>query len=174
MDFNCDRQAKNDFTASTANYLKEKNWDFAYFESDTEGNLVPYGSPDADIHSHMDLYIVLYSGCTAVKTYAVELKERWGRYVSTAYGGDGQEGWMYNIPKDGYFKTEEKKGRTPLFCNLYPDGVLTIWNISRITPSSVIIKDIKGINIDPDSPKRPQQRLQLYNKDGITIKRLRG
>lgn len=177
LDFNCDRRAKCDFTASTANYLRQK-WgsDFAFYESDKEGNLVPFGSEYSDIHSHMDLYIVLYSAWTAVVTYAVELKERQGRYTSKSYGEEGQEGWMYNIPKDTYFKKEMDAGRKPLFANLYPDSAITIWNIAKISPENIgsTTKMIKGINIDPLSPKREQERLLLMNKDGITIPRIQG
>ena len=175
LDFNCDRQAKCDWTASTAQYLEE-HWkgDYKFFESDRNGNLVPFGDKSAYEQSHMDVYLTIYSAYTPVRTYAVELKERLGRYISTYYGEEGQEGWMYNIPKDNYFKAEIKAGRIPLFSNLYPDSAITIWNISKIAPENIgrTTKNIKKVNIDPDSQKIPQDRLLLMNKDGITIRRI--
>lgn len=175
LNFNCDRQAKCDWTASTAQYLEE-HWkgDYKFFESDKDGNLVPFGDKSAFVNSHMDVYLVLYSAFTPVITYAVELKERLGIYTSKYYGEEGQEGWMYNIPKDGYLKDEMKAGRIPLFSNLYPDSAITIWNISKISPKNIgmTTKNIKKVNIDPDSKKIPQDRLLLKNKDGITIRRI--
>lgn len=173
LDFDCDWKAKCDWTASTSQYLNE-HWggDYKFYESDTDGNLVPFGDATANRKSHMDLYLVLYSAYTPIVTYAVELKER--TYLSTQYGNEGQEGWMYNIPKDGYFRKEMKAGRVPLFSNLYPDSAITIWNVKKISPENIgrTTKMIKGITIDPDSRKRPQERLLLMNKDGITIRRV--
>lgn len=181
LDFNCDRKAKDDWTASTASYLDNKwcsnasDYGYKFFESTTTGELVPYGDPTADIHSHMDLYLTLYKGLTPVLTYAIELKERWGRYVSTLYGEEGDdEGWMYNEEKGEYFEREIELGRIPVFSNLYPDNKITIWNLLRIPEENIhhMVKPIKKINIDPNSKKEEQARNGLMNKDGMMIDRI--
>ena len=175
LDFNCDRKAKNDFTASTYSYFTTHYPQYTaitYYEADKWGNLIPYGDPRAYEQAHIDTYIKLESSARTI-TYSVELKERWGRYISTYYGEEGQEGWVYNYEKDGWLMDEVEKGRIPLFCNEYPDDKMTIWNILKVDKSHNIRKAIKKVNIDPNSERKVQDRIQLWNKDGITIERIR-
>ena len=175
LNFNCDRQAKNDFTASTYDYLTSNFPQFtgiSYFEADEDGDLVPYGDWRASDTARTDVYMALSSKNTDI-TYACELKERWGSYTSTYYGEPGGEGWIYNIEKDESLQKEEERGFVPLFANLYPDDKITIWRIDNVDRTDIITKDIKKVNIDPNSPRIPQKRLQLWNKDGKTIRRIR-
>lgn len=175
MGFDCDRQAKNDFTASTYAYLTMMypKYNVKYFEADADGDLVPYGTWQASLTAPLDVYIELYNDTTDI-VYSVEIKERWGNYTSTSYGNPGQEGWMYNPPKDEKLQRERKEGRIPLFCNLYPDGLLTIWRVDNVNREDILLKDIRKINIDPNSRTCKQKRYQLWNKDGKTIKRIKG
>lgn len=176
FNFNCDRPAKNDFTASTYDYLTKhfpQYTGISYYEADDDGDLVPYGDWRASSTAHTDLYMELSSTARTIM-YAIELKERWGRYISTYYGEEGQEGWVYNYEKDGWLMDEAEKGCIPLFCNEYPDNKMTIWNILKVDKSHSIQKSIKKVNIDPNSERRVQDRIQLWNKDGITIERIRG
>ena len=175
LNFNCDRQAKNDFTASTFAYITSScpDWSVSYFEWDSTGTEIPYGDERSYEQSHMDVGMRL-TNSSSTHTYVAEIKER--TYNSTAYGKEGdKEGWMYNIPKDKYLHNEQEKGNIPLFSNLYKDGVVAIWNMSKVHPDKeVLVKDIKKINIDPHSKKIPQERLQLWNRDATMIKRKRG
>lgn len=177
LDFSCDRPAKNDFTASTYSHFLTAcpEWVATYYEWDKDGNVVPYGDPSASEQSHLDIMIKMDNRNDGrTKFYGAEIKERLGKYISTYYGEEGQEGWMYNLPKDTYLQMAANRGIIPLFANLYPDQKVTIWNIKKVKRSDTITKDIKRINIDPDSKKIPQERLQLWNKDGTTIRRING
>lgn len=176
LNFDCDRQAKCDYTASTYDYFRSYYPQFTaitFFEADEEGNLIPFGDKRAYQQAHIDVYTLLESERTAY-TYSTEIKERWGRYVSDFYGEEGKEGWVYNIEKDDWLEKENDKGRIPLFANLYPDDKITIWNINKVDKSQHIHKAIKKVNIDPDSPRKVQERIQLWNKDGKTIRRIKG
>ncbi len=176
MDFNCDRQAKNDFTASTTAHITKFHPQYTgitFMEADNDGDLVPYGDWRASTTAHTDVYMALSTSATDI-TYACELKERWGRYTSTYYGEEGGEGWIYNIEKDEWLQKERDNGRIPLFANLYPDNKITIWRIDNVNRTDIITKNIKKVNIDPNSQRIPQKRLQLWNKDGKTIERIRG
>lgn len=176
LNFNCDRQAKNDFTASTYDYLTKTfpEWTgITYYEADDDGDLVPYGDWRASTTARTDVYMELSSTMRDIM-YACELKERWGRYTSTYYGEEGGEGWILNIEKDDSLEEERNKGYIPLYVNLYPDNKLTIWRIDNVDRNDVITKEIRKINIDPNSKRIPQQRLQLWNRDGKMIERIRG
>ena len=125
--FSCDRQSKYDFTASTVNYIAEKynNAVIVFKEFDKNGLLVDFDSPDSHQQSRTDLVMFINDYC-----YVVELKERWGKYTSNFYGKDeDEEGWMLNKDK----VTELKRlSAIPLYVNLYPDGVVRIWNLDKI------------------------------------------
>jgi hypothetical protein len=175
LNFNCDRPAKCDFTASTTDYVTVYYPQFTgitYYEADDDGDLVPFGDLRASSTAHIDVYMELSSDSTDI-TYAIELKERWGKYTSTYYGEEGGEGWVYNIEKDDWLLKEKDNGRIPLFANLYPDDKITIWRIDNVDRTDIIEKPIKRVNIDPDSQRVTQKRLQLWNKDGKTIRRIR-
>lgn len=181
LDFNCDRQSKDIFTATTFNVLTSNTKYSAYtsitfYERDINGNLVPYGEGKEYQQDHIDIFIILKSDTETVKI-ATELKERWGIYVSDFYGKDEQDkGWVLNIPKDYWLMEMAKEGWIPWYSNLYPDGVLRIWNLKNIilTEDTLTELPIKKVNIDPDSPRIMQTRQQLWNRQGKTFKIIRG
>ena len=68
-----------------------------------------------------------------------------------------------------------KQGWVPWYSNIYPDGVLRIWNLNDITLTNDTLTElaIKKVNIDPDSPRIMQTRQQLWNKQGKAYKVVR-
>ena len=169
--FECDKQSKYDFTASTINYLQEKYYDkdmtVVFKELDKYGNIVEFNSPYANPQSRTDL-IMFFNGVA----YSIELKERWGRYTSNYYGEEGcKEGWMLNIDKEEELK--KNKNYIPLYVNLYPDNVVRTWNLNNIKHYSTITKDICKTTV-VESEKKTQNRYELWNKDGKSFKRIIG
>lgn len=174
--FDCDRQAKYDFTASTAQYWSNTTDPslLGFYEMTSAGTLVPFGSEEADEKSHMDLYIH-YSAMTDndlydVLKYAVELKER--TYNSNT-GFLISKGSFINPKKIESIKQET--GVTHLWAELYPDDVIRIWNLSKIDLDSIrfVPSRIKRYDIY-DGPKIPQKRGLLPVDKAITIRRVRG
>lgn len=168
-DFNCDRQAKNDFTASTTAYLAEQGnpYRFDYYEQSVSGDLVPYGDADASTTSHIDIYMD-YITSAYTKRYAVEIKERI-KYTSSAFTQ-----WYYNIPKDRWLQSAKDAGYIPLFVNLYPDGVIDIWNLTKVDTDGVVVVPLKKVEINPDSPRVEQERLLLPSDKAKRIRRVKG
>ena len=169
--FSCDRQSKYDFTASTVAFLSEwaKNKDLliVFKEEDKNGALVDFDSEISNDKCRTDLVMFLNG-----YPYIIELKERWGKYNSTYYGKEGdKEGWMLNIDKYNVLKS--KKDAIPLYVNLYPDGQVRIWNINKIDELNTITKNI-GTYTVMDSEKKEQDRYEVWNKDAVTIPRVRG
>ncbi len=177
MDFNCDRPSKDVFTATTyhlitANTKYSAYTSITFYERDEDGKLVPYGQGKENEQDHIDIFIVLKSDTETIKI-ANELKERWGIYVSDFYGKDGQDkGWVLNIPKNYWLLEMAKDGWIPWYSNIYPDGVLRIWNLNNIilTKDTLTELPIKKVNIDPDSPRIMQTRQQLWNRQGKAYK----
>lgn len=174
--FDCDRQAKYDFTASTAQYWSNTTDPslLGFYEMTSAGTLVPFGSEEADDKSHMDLYIH-YSAMTNgdlydVLKYAVELKER--TYNSNT-GFLISKGSFINPKKIESIRQET--GVTHLWAELYPDDVIRIWNLSKIDLDSIrfVPSRIKRYDIY-NGPKIPQKRGLLPVDKAITIRRVRG
>lgn len=167
--FKCDRQSKYDFTASTVSFLSQwagnKDVCVVFKEQDADGNLVEFDSPDSFEKSRTDLIMFINN-----QPYIVELKERWGKYHSDYYGKEGQEGWMLNIDKVNELS---KIDGIPLYVNLYPDGVVRLWNLNKVTDFHTITKNIHKTTV-MDSEVKKQDRYELFNKDAVTIPRLKG
>ena len=168
--FCCDRQSKYDFTASTVTYIKDKFTDrkayVVFKELDVDGNLVAFDSDDSYDKSRTDL-IMFYND---VK-YVIELKERWGKYTSDYYGKeDDAEGWMLNIDK---VEELNKIDAIPLYVNLYPDGVVRVWNLNNISDFQTITKNIHKTTV-VESEIKTQERYEVWNKDSKVIKRVKG
>lgn len=171
--FECDRQSKYDYTASTVNYLKDKYngriMVVVFKELDRKGNEIPFDSGDADSKSKSDL--VMYFNGTR---YIIEIKERLNpKYHSEYYGKKGdKEGWMLNIDKYHYLKNY--KNAIPLYGNLFLDGWVRIWNLDKIDNNfNIITKPINKYTVK-DSEIINQDRYEVWNSDAITIKRVRG
>lgn len=168
--FNCDRPSKYSFTASTVNYLsstvKDKDITVVFKEFDDNGNLVEFDSPDASTTSRSDL-VMFYNDVP----YIVELKERWGRYTSTAYGEEGSEGWMLNVDKQ--IELTKQNWAIPLYVNLFPDGVIRAWNLNRIGDYTTVTKGIHKTTV-MESERITQTRYEVWNKDSKTYKRIEG
>lgn len=181
MDFNCDRPSKDVFTATTyhlitANTKYSAYTSVTYYERDEAGNFVPYGQGKENEQDHIDIFLILKSKDNILKI-AIELKERWGKYVSDYYGKEGdKEGWVLNIPKNYWLMEMAKDGWIPWYSNIYPDGMLRIWNLKNIilTEDTLTELPIKKVNIDPDSPRIMQTRQQLWNRQGKTYKTIKG
>ena len=168
-DFRCDEQSKLDFTNSTKPYISTHypQWVVSFYGVDKNGDAVPMA--DSFEQSHLDLYIKCTNKNSGTNvTYAAELKERWKPYTSTSYGGEGQEGWIYNIEKDGWLNDAAKKGFTPLYVNLYEDGVIRVWNINKIDSENlpVVEKEIHKYTVK-QSPKIKQTRYTLANAQAV-------
>ena len=169
--YNCDRQSKYDFTASTVSYLcaayGDKVKSIIFKEFDENNNLVEFDSKYSSTTSRSDL-VMYYNG----KPYIIELKERWGKYHSNFYGKeDDEEGWMLNIPKK-----EELLGQNwaiPLYVNLYPDGVVRLWNLNKINKYNTINHNIANSTVE-DKGRRDQDRYEVWNKDSKVIQRIKG
>ena len=168
LNFDCDRPAKNDFTASTLNYWREKgaNGDLKFFEMTSANTLVPYGDERAFPQSRFDVYIC-YEGQV---WYAVELKER---NIPHDYSLTVTEGAYMNPEKRELIQPLKDKGYTPIWCELYVDGIIRIWNLSTIDVNTLQTKEsrIKKINIDPNSHKQQQLRYLLPISAATTYKR---
>jgi hypothetical protein len=167
--YECDRQSKYDFTASTVSYLIE-NFNpksIIFKEFDENGNEVDFDSPLSSTVSHTDL-VMYYNG----HPYLIELKERWGKYISTYYGKDGDdEGWFLNIPKKEELTNQQ--WATPLYVNLYPDGIVRLWNLRKIDHYNTLNKVIDNSTVE-DKGKKEQNRYDVWNRDSIAINRIKG
>ena len=176
-DFDCDRQAKRDFTASTVSYWKEKGKDtsrLAFWEKTKAGTLVPFDSPDADRESRLDVYIC-YSAVTdgrldAVLWWSAELKER--SYPSTA---------NFFITGGSYLNTEkieamkEEPDYAHIWVELYSDGKIRLWNLTHIDIGELpeVWSGIKRYTVK-NGPRIRQKRRLLPISKAIEIKRERG
>lgn len=169
--YECDRQSKYDFTASTVAYLCEiygnKVKSIIFKEFDAHGNEVEFDSPYSCVESRTDL-VMYYND----HPYVIELKERWGGYHSNYYGKEGdKEGWFLNIQKK--IQLLDQKWAIPLYVNLFPDGVIRLWNLRKITDFPEHNHTI-GIKTVEDKGRKIQKRNGLWNKDSTTIKRISG
>ena len=168
--FNCDRQSKYDFTASTNTYLFEEMGDnlisIEYYEYDKQGNLVEFDSENVDSQSRTDLAFFVNG-----KRVNTELKERWSEYHSNYYGkDDDKEGWMLNIDKVEQLTSKEG---IPLYVNLFEDGYIRFWNLNKIPEFTTITKNIAKTTVI-QSEKILQDRYQLWNRDSKLIPRIKG
>lgn len=175
--YSIDRQSKNDFTATTYNYITTHYpcWTgITFYETNNNNELVPYGDPSVPENEHLDVYIDLRSKNTHI-IYACELKERWGDYVSTYYGKDGQEkGWMYNPEKKRWLEDQIDNGYIPLYVNLYPDQKIRIWNILNIEVGEAREFDVPNSTVEPEKGRAKKKRYELWNNQGIIIDRIKG
>lgn len=172
--FNCDRQSKFDYTASTINFLliamgsKLKTVEF--YEYDKDGNLVEFNSDKVDDKSRTDIVIIINKSSRV----NAELKERWQpKYNHLTYGKEGdKEGWMLNIDK-----AEEllKKEGLPLYVNLFQDGWIRSWDLSKIPDfkDTTMTKNIAKTTVIK-SEKISQSRYQVWNKDCKLYERIKG
>lgn len=169
--FSCDRQSKYDFSASTVSYLSRlypnKDISVVFKEFKDDGTLVDFDSNESSTVSSSDLVMYFNN-----QPYIIELKERWGKYTSDCYGKDGdKEGWMLNIEKQQSLTSQN--WAIPLYVNLYPDGVVRLWNLNKINNYNTINKDISEKTV-MESNKRNQNRYEVWNKDSTAFKRLKG
>lgn len=168
--FQCDRQSKYDFTASTVNYISsigKKNVKIRFYEFDEDGHMVEFDSPQSSTTSRSDL-VMDYNG----SLYKIELKERKGKYVSDYYGKDGDsEGWMLNIEKKDELLNDASY--IPLYVNLYPDNKVRLWNLNKIEEYDKMKKDISRYTVAA-SEKRTQNRLGVWNRDSKLFERVKG
>lgn len=144
--FSCDRQAKEDFTASTLNYFSG-NPSLSFFECDNDNNLVPFNSNSASTTSRMDVTIV-YSGDNHCLSWRVELKER--QHPSSTYTEV-----FINPEKVEEINRMKASGENCLWCELYTDDKIAIWNLNKIDLLSL------------PTVTKPIPRYTVYNSEKI-------
>ena len=176
LNFDCDRPAKNDFTATTYNLATglTNYGSIEYYEGkkkcvESPDDLVPYGSLDANEKSHYDIWMKYTTNDGSRIWYVFELKERNNPsdYYPTAF---------INEEKWPEFVTYRDKGIIPCWVELYTDNKIRIWNL-RTTDFCHLkcsMRFIKQINIDPDSPKKMQIRREIPMEWGNLLERLNG
>lgn len=168
LNFDCDRPAKNDFTASTIAFCKTLNSFSAavFYETDKYQNLVPYGDPRAKIEAHYDIWMD-YITSAWTQRYVFELKERGHNSNSFSTAFINEEKWPAFIPL-------RESGIIPMWVELYEDGLIRIWNLKDVDFTSLPLtqKWIKKINIDPNSKKQLQWRREISMQSGMTISRI--
>ena len=168
-DFMCDRPAKNDFTASTVMYLEKKGYfkPCYWYEENKYGELVPFGDNDADPCSRVDLFLKY-----GENIYVIELKERRIPSDNVHFITSGS---FYNYEKNEVFQEYKEQGYIPLFADLYPDGVIRVWNMGRINASELAsaATSIRRWTVDPFSPKTSQKRLLLPVSAAVEYKRIK-
>lgn len=171
--FSCDRQSKYDFTASTINYIiqttENKDIEIVFKEFDENGKLIPFDSDKSSTTSDSDL-VMFYNN----HPYLIELKERKGIYTSEFYGKEGdKEGWMLNIKKEK--DLQNQKWAIPLYVNLFPDGIIRLWNLNKIkiNKDKKLEKNINEYTVAV-SEKKKQKRYEVWNKDSKVIQRVKG
>lgn len=167
---NCDRQSKCDFTASTYNYYVQNGYPVPeYLEMDKNGNLIPFGSPEANGSSREDVFL------------------RWGNIVK-AY--EIKE--CYDYPSNIYFKVldgcicDDKKfpafdelyaasGITTSWVELYTDDKIRIWPLYKMDKENLPRAPFRfrKWGIKKNSPKIVEIRPKLDVKDAIMIDRIR-
>lgn len=123
--FECDREAKNDLTASTIAYL---NYDpsIRFWETTEDGKLVPYGDPRADTTADYDLYME-YKGFL----FAEEAKGREHGHMHHLVTAS-TEGEMLEIKKKEDTQRLIKQGFVCYWIVLYSDGKIRIWNLNKL------------------------------------------
>lgn len=167
--FDCDRQAKNDFTASTTAYDIEGDFPgyFVFYEEDCNHNLVPYGE-NASITSHYDIWADYITSAWTQK-YVFELKDR--DCTSTTY-----DTAFINEEKLDGFDNYIKQGVLPIWVELYTDGIIRFWNMSKVDISKLErdTKYFKKKNVIQNSPIIKQERLLIPMTMGKTIRRIKG
>ena len=158
LNWDCDRKAKCDFTASTVNYWRERGAEgqLRFWEATSAATLVPFGDNRAYPQSRFDVYFSYDDRIW----YAVEIKER---TRPSDYERTIEEGAFMNKEKKDLIQPLKDKGYIPIWCELYPDGVIRVWNLKKIDVDSLptTTASIKRITIDPDSKKKPQLRFLL-------------
>lgn len=167
--FTGDRQAKNDFTASTIQFLERTGYlaPTTFYEQNTYGDLIPYGDDDADPRARIDIY--MRYGNTY---YAIEIKER-------QYPSDTDffivSGCYYNYEKEEVLKTYQKAGFIPLWVELYPDGIIRLWNVSNIKASELPVERryIPRYTCVPSAGKKCQERPLLPVSAATKYKRVK-
>lgn len=176
--FTCDETSKKEFINATTKYWEENAPQFSlqwYGVNNNEGTtdftLVQLGKESDE--SRLDLGMTAsYEGITI--TYIFELKER--NYTSEEYGAKPNgEGWFFNIEKSDVLKKAASKGFVPIYVNLYPDDIIRIWNINKVTRErngvfETITKPINKYYVK-ESEKILQNRYHLMNNEGVTYKR---
>lgn len=126
-EFDGDRLAKNDLTASTLQQLFKNDKNVSFWERTITGELVPYG--DARAHRSRDgydLYVHYFSFWIAI-----EMKSRnfgHNNYLVTA----STEGEMFEVLKCEKTKELQEKGFMCWWASVYNDGKIRIWQLDYI------------------------------------------
>ena len=168
LDWNCDRKAKSDFTASTLNYWRESGaeGELLFWEMTSASTFVPFGHKDAYPQSRFDIYMSYEDRVW----YAIELKER---NNPSDFKYTVEEGAFMNGEKKNLIQPLKDQGYIPIWCELYTDKKMRIWNLNNIDTDSLQHKEykIKTVTIDPDAVKITQTRYLLPISAATIIRR---
>lgn len=167
--FECDREAKNDLTASTATYLKFHP-SISFWERTEDGELVPYGDPRADSTAGYDLYMG-YKGYL----FAEEAKERSHGHMDNLVTAS-TEGEILEIKKKEDTQMLIKQGFVCYWIVLYGDGKIRIWNLNKLDLDKLPHRKIKCPvhSVDKVVKYVPKMCYLLPANKSIIIDRLNG
>lgn len=151
MDFRCDTKSKDDFVRLLNRIFKNIIIDVPEEET-----------------SRIDIYASAITEDRISKTYAFELKERWGDYTSDRYGKDGdKEGWVYEVGKNTALSQAAEQGYTPMYVNLYPDGVIRVWDMSKYPEEEMVIgeeRTYRKHTVDDNGGTYRERKIMLWNR----------
>lgn len=162
--FEEDYKSKVIFTASTQQYWNKlfPKDTLTFYGLNQQGNLVKL--EDSYDKSRIDM-VMLVEHNNKILKYAIELKER--TLTSKCYG-ENNEGWLLEKKKyDEIIEYKQLSGMTPIYANLYTDGIIRIWNLNKTNTSNTINKPFNKYTVI-NSNKINKKGIQLYNKDGKT------
>lgn len=119
-----------------------------------------------DIPSNPESLIDIFA-TAGTRTYAFELKGRRGRYVSDYYGCEGCEGWVLEDKKfNELMDAFNLSGYTPYYVNVYPDGVIRMWDVRNVRNDRGKSKVWTRYTDAPSDERYEKSKIELFNKDG--------
>lgn len=147
--FCCDQDAKHRFIHCMGSLYHSKGKDL-YVDLQ-----------DKNPFAYIDLYLtaVSQSNVDEQSFAAVELKER----PDTAH--TQCEDWIVELPKIKKLQEAAEKGYTPLYCYIWGDSYMAIWDIRHWD-----LHKIGNFNIKPHTMQYEGEPKKLFEKWGVTLK----
>lgn len=169
-EFDGDRPAKNDLTASTLYQVFSSDPNASFWEKTTSGELVPYGDPRAiKSRNKYDLFVHYFDFW-----FAIEMKSRsfkHNSYLVTA----STEGEIFEVKKCEETKLLQQEGYICLWASVYSDGKIRIWQLNNIDLDNLNGKPItKHKYTCKNSEYITQYEYLLPAEQSIIIDRLNG
>ena len=128
-----------------------------------------------DITNPIDIYMTGLTANGRVKPYAVELKDRWN-YDSTSYGTSAStEGWIIENHKVRNLEDSTNSGYTPIYACFFKDGVLAIWDLSKLPKGWKDRRDSEKVfhlhTVDDEGGTYRKAKIGLWYKDAVMMMR---